>query len=71
MGIDENGQIMQQGNSLDVGSSLWMNEFTVVWFVLLWEKPSLNARGAGPLIIKAVVPGAYACRATPTLCIVI
>ena len=42
VGIDEIGQIMRQGNSLDVGSSLWVNEFTVVCFVLLWEKPSLN-----------------------------
>ena len=42
VGIDENGQIMRQGDSLDVGSSLWMNEFSVVCFVLLWEKPSLN-----------------------------
>jgi len=42
VGIDEIGQIMRQGNSLDVGSSLWVNKFTVVCFVLLWEKPSLN-----------------------------
>ena len=44
-----------------------MNEFSVVFFVLLWEKPSLNTWGAGPLLIKAVVSlgsKSYACRAT-------
>jgi len=42
VGIDKNGQVMRSGNSLNAGSSLRVNEFSVVWFVLMWEKPSLN-----------------------------
>jgi len=50
--IDENGQIM--GNSLGVGSSLWLNEFTVVSLrASVGEAGSIG--GLQPLIIKTVV----------------